>query len=110
MNPFFTVIDKPDYNIALEFHPGIACIHSDVHRWTHKVAAAYRRDVDYACSLVAEPVYALQSADGKTPSDHFLYSFGFEPCGECANHLGETVPLWGRFNERHVKRIWQRDH
>jgi hypothetical protein len=88
------VVARPDYTIRYEQWAEDIFVHVEVRRWSHKVARAFRQDIDAAHRLLSKPVYALFVPEAQNA--HFMRSHGFIRVGDAIDIHGRRVGLHRR--------------
>ena len=88
------VIKRPEYIVSYEQWRHLTVVHVHVTRWSHKVAARFREDIDAAQRLLGKSVFGLELPDGSNRK--FLLTHGFVQCGMGPTENGETVPVYVR--------------
>ena len=71
---------KPDYMIGIEDVDGLIFCHATVMRWSGRVAAAFRHDLDDVCAAYGPPVFACAvepHAGDHRKLDRFVTRMGF---------------------------------
>jgi hypothetical protein len=78
--PVVPVVRRPDYTIGLEQNSGNTWVHARIHRWSTRIARAYRRDADALFELHGGPVFATTHdphGGDQRKFEKFCRMFGF---------------------------------
>ena len=57
------VVQRPEYNMSLEYFEGMHWFHSDVYKWSSNIKTRYLEDLNLLQYLVGVPLVALVEED-----------------------------------------------